>query len=131
MKKLSKVKYYNNYLILFILSIELIQVISEKQNKQFILKNTLECHQLPLTNCFFNKNGDKFITGSYDQTCIIWDTKTGKMKQKLKGHTNVVYTISFNLPYDDKVGNGSFDNTVKLWNVNDDQCLSTFKGHSG
>ena len=53
------------------------------------------------------------------------------MKQKLKGHTNVVYSISFNLPYDDKVGTGSFDNTAKLWNVNNGKCLSTYKVHLG
>lgn len=26
---------------------------------------------LPLTNCAFNKSGDKFITGSYDRTCKV------------------------------------------------------------
>ena len=29
----------------------------------------LRAHILPLTNCAFNKSGDKFITGSYDRTC--------------------------------------------------------------
>ena len=45
------------------------------------------------------------------------------MLQKLKGHKNVVYSISFNLPYADKVGTGSFDQTAKLWNVKDGKCL--------
>lgn len=84
-----------------------------------------------MTNCAFNKNGDKFITGSYDQTCIVWDTATGDIVQKLKGHKNVVYSISFNLPYADKVGTGSFDQTAKLWNVSDGKCLTTFHGHTG
>ena len=39
------------------------------------------------------------------------------MVQKLSGHTNVVYAISFNLPYGDKVATGSFDTTAKLWSV--------------
>ena len=85
---------------------------------------------MPLTNCAFNKNGDKFITGSYDQTCIIWDTDSGEILQKLKGHKNVVYSISFNLPYADKVGTGSFDQTAKLWDVKDGKCLTTFRGHN-
>lgn len=29
----------------------------------------LRAHILPLTNCAFNKSGDRFITGSYDRTC--------------------------------------------------------------
>ena len=78
-----------------------------------------------------NKKGDKFATGSYDGDCIIWNTKSGKKEQKLEGHTDVVYTASFNLPYDDKVGTGSFDQTAKIWNINNGECLSTFKGHSG
>jgi dynein assembly factor with WDR repeat domains 1 len=67
-----------------------------------------------LTNCAFNKNGDKFITGSYDQTCIIWSTETGEILHRLKGHRNVVYAISFNLPYGDRVATGSFDQTAKV-----------------
>ena len=69
-----------------------------------------------MTNCAFNKNGDKFITGSYDQTCNIWDTDTGAIIHKLKSHKNVVYAISFNLPYGDKVATGSFDSTAKVKN---------------
>lgn len=87
---------------------------SEKKSQKFEHYKTLPCHELPLTNCAFNKNGDKFITGSYDQTCIIWSTDTGEILQKLKGHKNVVYAIGFNLPYGDKVATGSFDATAKV-----------------
>ncbi len=31
----------------------------------------LRAHVLPLTNCAFNKSGDRFITGSYDRTCKV------------------------------------------------------------
>lgn len=31
----------------------------------------LRAHVLPLTNCAYNKSGDKFITGSYDRTCKV------------------------------------------------------------
>lgn len=31
----------------------------------------LRAHILPLTNCAFNKSGDRFITGSYDRTCKV------------------------------------------------------------
>lgn len=91
---------------------------------------TLACHKLPLTNCYFNKSGDSFITGSYDHTCMIWSTETGEMLQKLVGHKGVVYALSFNLPYGDKVGTGSFDTTAKLWSVKDGSLLSTYKGHT-
>lgn len=41
----------------------------------------------------------RFITGSYDRTCKVWDTITGKELLKLEGHKNVVYAIAFNNPY--------------------------------
>ena len=59
----------------------------------------MKAHVLPLTNCAFNKNGDRFITGSYDRTCKIWDTETGEEKFTLEGHKNVVYCIAFNNPF--------------------------------
>lgn len=69
----------------------------------------LRAHVLPLTNCAFNKQGDRFITGSYDRTCKVWDTQTGDELHTLEGHKNVVYAITFNNPFGDKVVTGSFD----------------------
>lgn len=98
--------------------IVLIQAVTEKKSHKFTHFKTLKCHDLPLTNCSFNKTGDKFITGSYDQSCIIWDTDTGNILHKLKSHKNVVYAIAFNLPYGDKVATGSFDTTAKVYYIN-------------
>ena len=81
----------------------------------------MKTHLLPLTNCAFNKNGDRlilysfrFITGSYDRTCKIWDTHSGEELFTLEGHKNVVYSLSFNNPFGDRVATGSFDKTAKV-----------------
>lgn len=58
----------------------------------------MRAHILPLTNCAFNKSGDRFITGSYDRTCKVWNTLTGEELLTLEGHKNVVYAIAFNNP---------------------------------
>ena len=63
---------------------------SEKYNS----KNTLKYNDL--NNYAFNKNGYRFITGTYDRTCIIWDTKKGNLLQKLIGHSNVVCVTILN-----------------------------------
>ena len=49
--------------------------VSRGQSSDFYLFKILRAHILPLTNCAFNKSGDKFITGSYDRTCKIWNTE--------------------------------------------------------
>ena len=85
-----------------------------KKNQNFSLYKTLKAHILPLTNCAFNKNGDKFITGSYDRTCKVWDTESGDEIISFEGHKNVVYCIAFNNPFGDKIVTGSFDKTAKV-----------------
>lgn len=95
----------------------------------YYLFRTLRAHILPLTNAAFNKNGDKFITGSYDRTCVVWDSYSGDKLVCLEGHKNVVYAIAFNNPYGDKVITGSFDKTCKLWDVKTGKNLQTFRGH--
>ena len=56
----------------------------------------------------------RFITGSYDRTCKIWNTHTGEEMFTLEGHKNVVYSLSFNNPFGDRVATGSFDKTAKV-----------------
>lgn len=60
--------------------------ISVDVHRDYSLFKVLRAHVLPLTNCAFNKQGDKFITGSYDRTCKVWDTYTGQELHSLEGH---------------------------------------------
>jgi WD40 repeat protein len=41
----------------------------------------------------------RFITGSYDRTCKVWNTLTGDELLSLEGHKNVVYCMAFNNPF--------------------------------
>jgi dynein assembly factor with WDR repeat domains 1 len=66
---------------------------------------------------YFKKKKKRFITGSYDRTCKIWDSQSGEELHTLEGHKNVVYCIAFNNPFGDKVVTGSFDKTAKIWDV--------------
>jgi len=78
---------------------KLIEKQQENMEQRFGLFKVLRAHLLPLTNCAFNKSGSKFITGSYDRTCKVWDTNTGQELLSLDEHTNVVYTMAFNNPF--------------------------------
>ncbi|KAJ0392751.1 hypothetical protein P43SY_009650 [Pythium insidiosum] len=109
---------------------KLIEKLEVNDSSDFYLFKILRAHILPLTNCAFNKSGDKFITGSYDRTCKVWDTQTGDELLTLEGHKNVVYAIAFNNPYGDKIITGSFDKTCKLWSAETGQLYHTYRGHS-
>ena len=102
---------------------KLIDKLAAQPRYEFNLFKVLRAHILPLTNCAFNKSGDKFITGSYDRTCKVWDTNSGEELHTLEGHRNVVYAIAFNNPFGDKIVTGSFDKTCKLWNAETGQMV--------
>jgi len=101
----------------------------ENQEQKFELFKVLRAHLLPLTNCAFNKAGDKFITGSYDRTCKVWDTESGVELLSLEEHKNVVYTMAFNNPFGNLIVTGSFDRTAKIWDANNGTMRHTLKGH--
>lgn len=101
----------SNALLLFT---ELIEKLGSNETSDFFLFKILRAHILPLTNCAFNKSGDKFITGSYDRTCKVWNTISGDELLTLEGHRNVVYAIAFNNPYGDKIITGSFGELILL-----------------
>jgi dynein assembly factor with WDR repeat domains 1 len=65
------------------------------QFQGYSLKKSLKVHKQPLTNCMFSKHGDKFATASFDRTCNIWDTTTGKLCSSLSGHKNAVFCLDF------------------------------------
>uniref|UniRef100_A0A3B4AHS2 Uncharacterized protein n=1 Tax=Periophthalmus magnuspinnatus TaxID=409849 RepID=A0A3B4AHS2_9GOBI len=113
---------------------EIIVRLQQKKTQQthhkFCFVKVLSSHLLPLTNVAFNKSGSKFITGSYDRTCRVWDTVSGTCLLTLESHQSVVYAIAFNNPFGDKIATSSFDKTCKLWCAETGKCFHTFRGHT-
>lgn len=61
-KDLDKIihsKLFNLYILIIYYFTELIEKVTEKKRQKFSLFRALTCHELPLTNCAFNKSGDK------------------------------------------------------------------------
>ncbi|MBD3675568.1 MAG: hypothetical protein HUJ26_18815 [Planctomycetaceae bacterium] len=68
---------------------------------------------------------DKIIaTGSYDQTIILWDLKTGELLNTLTGHNGPVYDLEYH-PDMPILASASGDRTVKLWDVTTGKRLDT------
>lgn len=65
------------------------------REKGYKLRQSIKVHAQPLTNCAFNKYGDKFATASYDRTCRIWDSSSGSLLTSIKGHRNAVFCLDF------------------------------------
>ena len=76
-----------------------------------------------------------FVSCSEDATIKIWDYESGEFERTLKGHTNAVNDIAFNLPSTGGGGGSllascSADLTVKLWDFQQGfECVRTMHGH--
>ncbi|KIK33054.1 hypothetical protein CY34DRAFT_38563, partial [Suillus luteus UH-Slu-Lm8-n1] len=62
-------------------------------------------------------DGQRMISGSWDEITRQWDVKTGKeitVGTPFKGHTSFItgLTLSFNQTL---LASASWDNTIKLW----------------
>ncbi len=52
----------------------------------FECTNVLEGHEGEISKVIFNPQGDKILSGGFDQTARLWDAETGKPLQILEGH---------------------------------------------
>lgn len=58
------------------------------------LKSTLSKHKGPIFSLKWNKKGDYILTGSCDETAIVWDVQAEKWKQQFEFHSGNLFTIT-------------------------------------
>jgi WD40 repeat protein len=68
------------------------------------------------------------LSGSLDNSIILWDLDTGQILKKLIGHTGYISSVS--ITPDGRFGlSGSWDTTCILWDLESGQSLKIFRGH--
>lgn len=99
---------------------------------RFELVRAQQTHFLPMTNVAWSKDGSQFVTGSYDQTCRVWNTWDVGTCLTLEGvHDNVVYAVTVNANNPQCVMTGSFDGSAVLWDASTGVPLSRLTDHAG
>ena len=66
-----------------------------------------------VTSVAFSQDGSRVVSGSDDETILIWNAATGKVEAILKGHTNQVRSVAFSQD-GSRVVSGSDDQTVRI-----------------
>ncbi|TGJ88599.1 hypothetical protein E0Z10_g158 [Xylaria hypoxylon] len=70
---------------------------------------------------------DKIITGSDDMLIHVYDTKTGKLRQRLEGHEGGVWALQYE---GNVLVSGSTDRSVRVWDIEKGLCTQVFYGHT-
>lgn len=85
-------------------------------NLKMAFVNSFREHQAEVISCHFNNTGKILITGSFDETAMIWDVRVKEPTHILRGHeaeiSNCIWNFSFDL-----IATSSLDGTVKVWDL--------------
>lgn len=56
---------------------------------------TLEAHTAPILSLAFSPRSNLLVTGSFDESAIVWDVRTGTALKKLPAHSEAVWTTGW------------------------------------
>ena len=77
-----------------------------------------------------NKDGQKLLTTSYDNTARLWNVDTGKQDRRFLGHNWWVWDAQFS-PDEKKIVTVSQDGTAIVWDATTGEPGAPFTGHAG
>ncbi|MGB0716407.1 MAG: WD40 repeat domain-containing protein, partial [Phycisphaerae bacterium] len=75
----------------------------------------------------FHPNGNELAGAAIDGV-EIWDLKTRRLIQTLKGHHSRVYCVDYS-PDGTRIASGGNDNTIRIWDSKSGEQLLELRGH--
>ena len=94
-----------------------------------ICTSALSSHTKAVHSLAFSLDGRFLVSGSTDETVILWDIQTGGAIKTFCGHTSLVSSVSISLDCT-TIASGSFDNTICLWDAQGGECSCVIHGHN-
>jgi WD40 repeat protein/DNA-binding SARP family transcriptional activator len=87
----------------------------------------LEGHSEFVSGLAFSPDGALILSGSHDQTAILWDGASGKLHHRLIGHTCGILAVAFS-PDGGLALTGDTDGSLLLWDVHSGLALRHYGG---
>nr|QNO54145.1 hypothetical protein CKCBCIOL_00002 [Methanosarcinales archaeon ANME-1 ERB7] len=87
----------------------------------------LEGHTSWVDAVAITPDGKHAISGSLDNTLMVWDIESGEEMQRLKGHTDWVNAVAVT-PDGKHIISGSGDKILRVWDIESGQILASFSG---
>ena len=77
----------------------------------------------------FSSDGKLLVSGSDDETVILWDIQTGGVVKSFLGHNHWVRSVSISQDHK-MIASGSDDKTIRLWNIQAGKCHHVVDVHN-
>ena len=69
-----------------------------------------------ISSVAFSDDGTRIVSGSDDDSVLVWDASTGLLLKELKGHTDWVNSVAFSSD-GTRIVSGSVDRSVRVWDA--------------
>ena len=99
------------------------------EDKSIGLVHILQGDSYNVMSVCYSPDGKYIVSGGWDRTIKVWNSRTGALLHTLQGHSKWVYSVSYS-PDGKYIVSGSIDNTIKVWNSRTGTLLHTLQGHS-
>jgi eukaryotic-like serine/threonine-protein kinase len=100
------------------------------QRQTHLPLKTLRGHLEDVTAVAFSPDGQRIVTGSWDQTAKVWEAASGRELLTLEGHSAPIRSVAFS-PDSQRIVTGSWDQTAKVWETASGRDLLTLGGTNG
>jgi len=85
-------------------------------------------HRGRVTSVAVTPDGRRIVSGSEDNTVVVWDLEAGTLIHRLSGHRGRVTSVAVT-PDGRHTVSGSLDNTVAVWDLEAGTLIHQLKGH--
>jgi COMPASS component SWD3 len=102
----------------------------QAESERMALVNTLTGHESDVYAVSFHPDRHHIVSGGYDKSVRLWDTRNGTTQRLLRGHASSVACALFN-PYGNLIFSGSKDSSIKVWDIVSGLCVKTISSHIG
>lgn len=89
----------------------------------------LKGHTNIVLSLAFSPDGNRLISGSNDNSAILWNVGDHNLVHRLTGHTLRVSAVAFT-PDGARAVSASDDSTLRLWRVTDGRLIAEIRGHT-
>lgn len=76
----------------------------------------------------FSPDGARLVSGSSDDSAIVWDVSKHRLLHRLQGHSDDIYGVAFSRD-GRRVVTASDDTTLRLWSTEEGKLIAKLEGH--